>query len=80
MTEFENEHSLNRLRRELKVWKAHIETLGLSDRLRFIEWLSKSLDPSEIALTIDAEIERRELWKTYLRERYGPCERQERRL
>lgn len=72
MIEYNHNYSLASLKRELRAWKAHTGRLGLSDRLRFVEWISESFDPKEMALTIDAEIDRSSLWKTYLWERYGP--------
>ena len=67
-----DEHSLAALKGELREWTAHVDRLGLDDRRRFVEWLSGSLEPGEFALAIDAEIDRRSLFATYLHERYGP--------
>ncbi len=61
------------LKSELAAWKAHVEKFGLSDRIRFVEWLSETLGPEELALSIDSEVGRSGLWSTYLRERYGPA-------
>ena len=72
MGNHQNEHSLAILKQELQAWTAHVEKLGLDDRRRFVDWISKSLGPKELALTIDAEIGRRSLLRTYLWERYGP--------
>jgi hypothetical protein len=65
-------HTLKSLRCELAAWQAHTARLGLDDRRRFVEWLSKSLDAQEFALAIDCEVGRRALWKVFLRELYGP--------
>jgi hypothetical protein len=79
MISVESENTLVSIKRGLGAWQAHLERLGLADRIGFIEWLATALDPKEFAATIDAEIERRTLWRTYLRERYGPCCEQSRR-
>ena len=63
--------SLAMLKNELAAWKAHVEKSGLSDRLRFVQWLSEALGPQELALALDSEVERPGLWNTYLSERYG---------
>ena len=46
--------------------------MRLEDRERFIDWLSQALSPREMALIIDAEVDRRSLWEIYLNEHYGP--------
>jgi len=73
MAYIDHECTLNSLKHELRAWKNHIEKLGLDDRIGFVAWLSEALDSQELALAVDAEIERRSLWNTYLCERYGPC-------
>jgi hypothetical protein len=72
MVKYESEHSRDKLKCEIDAWKAHIERCGLGRRLRFIDWLATSFSARELALVIDSEIDRLELRKTYLRERYGP--------
>ena len=65
-------HTLKPFKRQLRAWGNHIEKLRLDDRLRFVEWLSKSFSSKDFALLLDAEIERPVLWKIYLQDRYGP--------
>jgi hypothetical protein len=67
-----SQHSIERLKRQTKAWENHIDRFLLNDRQRFVEWLSQALDRHELALIVDAEVERRSLWETYLCERYGP--------
>ncbi len=65
------EQSLRKLRLQAQAWKKHIARMRLEDRERFIDWLSQALSPREMALIIDAEIDRRSLWEIYLNEHYG---------
>ena len=66
------EQSLGKLRLQTQAWKDHINRMRLEDRERFVEWLSQALSPQEMALIIDAEVDRRSLWEIYLNEHYGP--------
>ncbi len=63
--------SLHALRRQLSAWDDHIERLKLTHRREFRAWLAQSLSASEFALLVDAEVDRRSLWETYLREKFG---------
>lgn len=66
------EQSLRNLRLQTQAWKKHINCMRLEDRECFVEWLSQALSPQEMALIIDAEVDRRSLWEIYLNEHYGP--------
>ena len=66
-----DKHTLKALRRELEAWEAHVCELALEDRIRFTEWLSRVMTAREFAFLVDSEVDRRRLWKIYLRERYG---------
>ena len=66
------EQSLRKLRLQTQAWKKHIDRMRLEDRERFIDWLSQALSRREMAVIIDAEVDRRSLWEIYLNEHYGP--------
>ena len=66
------QYSLETLKEQLEAWRAHVLSLELHDRRRFIEWLAEVLTVREFALLIDGEILRNTLWEIYLREHYGP--------
>ena len=68
----ENTQTLDTLKQQLNAWDRHLERFGLAERQRFIRWLSGALSHSELALLIDAEVDRRSLWEIHLTELFGP--------
>lgn len=64
--------TLEQLRRQMQAWREHLAILHLDDRQRFVQWLSEVLSKQELGLIIDSEVDRRSLWRVYLREHYGP--------
>ena len=69
----ETTQSLDTLKHQLEAWDRHLERFGLlAERKRFIHWLTGALSHSELALLIDAEIDRRSLWEIHLTELFGP--------
>lgn len=72
MCEIVSPQNLRKLKHQLEAWDTHLSEYGLEDRRRFIAWLMARFSPRELALSADSETDRQTLWRTYLRDRYGP--------